>query len=90
MGLNVEEVRDIHYGKKFVFRREHDFAEINVFYGKSGFTVVISPKRGHHPALSEAAKAIIEKILFDDPLRNDLADDAGQILIKSINNLNFN
>lgn len=90
MGLKVDEVRDINYGKKFVFRRENDFAELNVFYGKSGFTVVISPKRGHHPKLSEAAKAIIEKILFHDPLRATLNTDNGQILIKSINNLNLN
>ena len=90
MGLKVEEVRDIHYGKKFVFKHEYDFAEINVFYGKSGFTVVISPKRGHNPALSEAAKAIIEKILFDDSLNTDLAEDEGQIFIESIKNINLN
>ena len=69
MGLTIKEVRDIQYGKKFVFEKENDFAEINVFYGKSGFTTVITPKRGHSPQLSEAAVAIIEKVLFDNPAR---------------------
>ncbi len=65
MGLPVSDVIDIHYGKKFVFRNGGDFAEINVFYGKNGFTVIITPKKGHNPTMSEAAKTIIEEVLFN-------------------------
>ncbi len=74
LGLTVKEVRDIHYGKKFVFEKGYDFAEINVFYGKSGFTLVNTPKRGYSPALSEVAQATIEKVLFDNSTSPDPDD----------------
>jgi hypothetical protein len=90
MGFIVDEIKDIHYGKKFVFRHEHNFAEINVYYGKSGFSVAISAKRGHNEPMSLAAKAVIEKVLFDDPLRNSINSELEQVLKNSINNLNFN
>ena len=89
-GLEVEGVRDINYGKKITFKKNHHFAEINVFYGKNGFTIVISPKRGHHPGLSEVAKALIEKIIFDDVIRQTESPIAPSILMNSINDANQN
>lgn len=44
--LEIEEIKNIHYGKKFIFSYNHHSAEINIFYGKRGFSVVRSPKSG--------------------------------------------
>jgi len=51
--LKIDEIRNIHYGKKFIFSYSHHNAEINVFYGKKGFSVVRSPKSGTNLELME-------------------------------------
>ncbi len=51
--LVVKEIRNIHYGKKFIFSHKQHTAEINVFYGKRGFSVVRSPKTGTNLELME-------------------------------------
>jgi len=51
--LKIQEIKNIHYGKKFVFSHSHHQAEINVFYGKRGFSVVRSPKSGTNLELME-------------------------------------
>ena len=89
-GLSIEEIRDINYGKKFTFKKGNHMAEINVFYGKHGFTVVISPKRGHNPHLSEVAKALIEKIIFDDQIQNNNSDDNQFLSPDFLNRHNLN
>ncbi|MDX5347830.1 MAG: CRISPR-associated primase-polymerase type B [Hymenobacteraceae bacterium] len=63
-GLILKEVRNISHGKKFTFGLNSDFAEINVFYGKNGFSVVKSPKRGHHPELTEAAYLLVQQVIY--------------------------
>lgn len=45
-GVELYETRDIQYGMKLLFRVNLMLAELNVFYGRRGFTVVESPKRG--------------------------------------------
>jgi hypothetical protein len=89
-GLEITEIRDIHYGKKLTFKRGNDFAEINLFYGKNGFTTVISLKRGHHPELAKVAKAIIEKVIYDDPVRTTKTELDSNIIANSIKNLSLN
>ena len=51
--LNIQEIRNINYGKKFIFSFAHKMAEINLFYGKHGFKVVKSPKNGTDPELND-------------------------------------
>ncbi|MBN2662830.1 MAG: virulence protein E [Bacteroidales bacterium] len=51
--LNIDEIKNINYGKKFCFSHKHHTAEINVFYGKKGFSVVRSPKSGTNLELME-------------------------------------
>ena len=63
-GLRVCEIRNIHYGKKFIFEHKQFVAEINVFYGKRGFTVVRSPKSGTNKELMEIGYEIISNFLF--------------------------
>jgi hypothetical protein len=59
-GILLKEVIPIQYGKKYCFSHGLHLAEINVFYGKKGFSVVISPKRNTHPALNE----LVYKLIF--------------------------
>ncbi len=91
MGLTLAEIIDIQYGKKFVFRNGPDFAYINVFYGKNGFTVVITPKRGHSPKLSEAAKAVVEEAIFSNHEQQaDTLDKPGTPETDSLKNIQLN
>jgi len=64
-GIELKEVRDIHYGKKLVFEHGLNFAEINVYYGKNGFTVTITPKSGSNKELGEVMKKITEEVLWN-------------------------
>ena len=91
LGIPVSTIKDINYGKKFTFVKGNHFAEINVFYGKNGFTIVISPKRGHHQQLSEAAKKVIETVVFDDLVRNpDFEKNNLSGIARRVNTSNLN
>lgn len=46
VGVQLCEIRNIHYGMKLVMKTERRCAEINVFYGRTGYCVVESPKHG--------------------------------------------
>ena len=45
-GVSLTEIVNIQYGKKLRFMIGHRQAEINLFFGKRGFTVVQSPRTG--------------------------------------------
>lgn len=62
--LIFEEPRDIQYGRKMIFKKRNAFAELNVFYGKSGYSVVISPKRGSDLMLAEVCKELINSVIY--------------------------
>lgn len=64
-GISIDQIDNISYGKKIKFLKGPDFAELNIFYGKKGFTVVISPKGGHHAELSEIVKTLVEQIVYE-------------------------
>lgn len=49
----------IHYGKKFKFALGNKKAEINLFYGKKGFSVVISPRHGTNKELNEVCQQLM-------------------------------
>lgn len=63
--IELKEVRNIHYGKKLVFQHGVNFTEINVYHGKNGFTVTITPKAGSNAELGEVMKRITEQVLWD-------------------------
>lgn len=63
-GLTVAEVRDIQFGKQLRLECGNDAAEINLFYGKKGFSVVQVPKRQTHEALGQLAAFIAEQTIF--------------------------
>lgn len=62
-GIESREVVNIHYGKKFKFRLDTKEAEINVFYGKKGFSVVQTPRQGTNSELNAVCAQLISELL---------------------------
>jgi hypothetical protein len=64
-GFEVQDVVNIHYGKQFRLKYKHLKAEVNVFYGKKGFSIVKSTKSGMNAELVDVAHEILtQAILF--------------------------
>jgi len=63
-GITTKEIANIHYGKKFKFNLQLKEAEINVFYGKHGFSIVQSPRRGTNAELNELCARILGEFLY--------------------------
>ncbi len=61
--IKTIDVRSIHYGKKFLFEiADKRTAEINLFYGKKGFSVVPTTKTGTDPELAEICHKLMCEI----------------------------
>lgn len=65
--FNIEtvEITNIHYGKKFRFQLQNMWAEINVFYGKKGYSVVKTPKRGSNTELTEIVNQLLCELFYN-------------------------
>ena len=63
-GIQVTEVRDIHFGKQLALTCGNDTAEINLYYGKRGFSVVQVPKRNTNESLGGLAAFVTEQAIF--------------------------
>ena len=61
----LTEILPIRYGLKLKFTEGPHEAELNVFYGKRGFSVVRSPRTGTHPALNDAVYQQVFELLFN-------------------------
>ena len=59
-GLVVSEVISIQYGKKIRIKMGLKEAEVNLFYGKRGFTVVKSPRCGTNLELNDISTQLIQ------------------------------
>jgi hypothetical protein len=62
--LELSEVSGINFGKKLRISLGRRWAEINVFYGKKGFSLVKTPKRGSDKELTDIAYQILAEQLF--------------------------
>ena len=62
-GLEIYEVLNIQYGKKIRARLELRKAEVNLFFGKRGFSVVLSPKTGTDAALNQLLADVVNSCL---------------------------
>lgn len=62
-GLQVTEIINIQYAKKIRARLGQREAEINLFYGKRGFSVVVSPRLGTNDELNELLADLVRKFL---------------------------
>lgn len=62
-GVEMYEVTNIQYGKKMKFRTAHKHAEINLFYGKHGFSVVQTPRGGTSAELNKLMALLISEFV---------------------------
>lgn len=62
-GLKVEEVTNIQYGKKIRISHGYRWAELNIFYGKKGFSIVKTPKNGSDSELSNIVYEYLRQFL---------------------------
>ncbi|WP_455070163.1 CRISPR-associated primase-polymerase type B [Prevotella aurantiaca] len=62
-GLQVTEIINIQFAKKIRARLGQREAEVNLFYGKRGFSVVISPRLGTNEELNELLADLIHSFL---------------------------
>lgn len=62
-GLQVTEIINIQYAKKIRARLGQKEAEVNLFYGKRGFSIVISPRLGTNEELNELFADLIKAFL---------------------------
>ena len=63
LGLTVTNITNIQYGKKINFSLGKKLAEINIFYGKRGFSIVQTPKSGTSVELNELAAQCVNDYL---------------------------
>jgi len=63
-GIIIKEITGINYGKKMQFLSGIKQAEINVFWGKKGFSVVQSPRRGTNAELNQLMADLIQQYLL--------------------------
>lgn len=64
VGLEILEVKNIHYGKQIIFGLDMLKGELNIFYGKRGYTIVKSSKSGCSEELNEIAYQLVSGILY--------------------------
>lgn len=64
-GVDLAEVISIQYGKKLRFKVGMKHAEINIFHGKRGFSVVQSPRTGTDAEANELMATVIEAFLAE-------------------------
>lgn len=62
--LTINSVQNIQYGKKLRISLQNRWAEVNVFYGKKGFSVVKTPKNGSDYELADVVFQIIRQHLL--------------------------
>ncbi|HPT40464.1 MAG TPA: CRISPR-associated primase-polymerase type B [Candidatus Paceibacterota bacterium] len=62
--IQIKSVENINYGKKMVFTVNNLWAELNIFYGKKGFTVVKTPKKGSNEELADIVQKILCELLM--------------------------
>lgn len=65
LGFILKEIKNIQYGKKLQLILGNKHAEINVFYGKKGFSVVQSPKTGTSLSLNQLSADCILNYLSE-------------------------
>ncbi len=62
--MQLLDVSSIQYGKKLKIVAGRYWAEINLFYGKRGYSIVKTTKSGSHTELADLAVKAIQSIIF--------------------------
>lgn len=63
--ITLGKTKGISYGRQIRFEAKHLWCEINLFYGKRGYRVVLTTKSGSNSELGELVKGILESTLFE-------------------------
>ena len=63
-GVELYETKGIQFGVKLMFRSAMFTAEINLFYGKKGFSVVLSPKKGTSAQLGSLMAEFVSDYIY--------------------------
>lgn len=61
--ITLTDVKSIHFGKQLKVQMKEYWAEINIYYGKKGFTIVRTTKTGGNRELADLAYQIIDLAL---------------------------
>ena len=64
--IEITETSRINYGRKLRVKADKLWAEINIFYGKKGYSIVRTTKSGSNEDLAILAARVIEEILFTE------------------------
>lgn len=64
-GVAITEVLNISYGKKLRFKIGLKQAEINLFFGKQGFSVVQSPRTGTDAEMNRLMADVVEAFIVE-------------------------
>lgn len=62
-GITVSDIVSIQYGKKLRFKLGLKQAELNLFYGKRGYSVVISPRCGTDSEMNELVAELVQTFI---------------------------
>lgn len=62
--IKTEIIKSINYGKQFKFTAGKNWAEVNLFYGKKGFSVVKTTKTGSNQELANICHLILCDYLY--------------------------
>ncbi len=62
--MQLQEVSSIQYGKKLKISAGKYWAEINLFFGKKGYSIVKTTKSGSHSELGDLAVKVLQTIIF--------------------------
>lgn len=68
LNWELRAVESLNYGLKFGIRQGLRSAEVSVYWGKRGFSVVRSPKTGTDPALNDLLHSHLFSLLFPEPV----------------------
>ncbi len=63
-GVVIKEIKSISYGKKIKAMVGLKEAEVNLFYGKRGFSVVQSPRTGTTPEINQMLSDLVQSFLL--------------------------
>ena len=63
--IKLGDSKGISYGRQIRFEAEHLWCEINLFYGKRGYRVVLTTKSGSNSELGALVKGILESSIFE-------------------------
>ncbi|MFZ4545377.1 MAG: CRISPR-associated primase-polymerase type B [Saprospiraceae bacterium] len=63
-GIQLLVVRDVQFGKQVQMQCGMDLAEINIYYGKKGFSVVMTTKKGTHSGFCALCAHIAEQTIY--------------------------